>query len=283
MATPAVKRLMREARELAKPTHMYHAAPTDGDLFEWHFTIRGASGTDFEGGVYHGTISLPPEYPMKPPSIKLLTPNGRFRINTKICLSISDFHPETWQPSWSIRTVMIALIGFFPTPGEGAIGSLDTPSAERKKLARASLSWKCPGCGACMGDQLQAEQDSTEQLEKDAKDKELSSQLNFKAKPSKPDKKTGEAESSAAADQSGNDVGQDAQGEGETVTTSSAAAQTEQDASVEPASQSTPRQLLDAPALPVLPPAPDLFRYNALMGVIAAAIAFVYAKALLVA
>lgn len=28
-------------------------------------------------------------------------PNGRFETNTKICLSISNYHPEHWQPSWS--------------------------------------------------------------------------------------------------------------------------------------------------------------------------------------
>ena len=43
------------------------------NLFEWHFTIRGPEGSDFEGGIYHGRIVLPPEYPMKPPSIYLLT------------------------------------------------------------------------------------------------------------------------------------------------------------------------------------------------------------------
>lgn len=43
------------------------------NLFEWHFTIRGPSDTDFSGGIYHGRIVLPPEYPMKPPSIILLT------------------------------------------------------------------------------------------------------------------------------------------------------------------------------------------------------------------
>ena len=31
--------------------------------------------SDFEGGIYHGRISLPPEYPLKPPSIMLLTVN----------------------------------------------------------------------------------------------------------------------------------------------------------------------------------------------------------------
>jgi len=69
----AVKRLMREARELAEPTSGYSAKPLEDNLFEWHFTIRGPSGSEFEGGFYHGRIILPPEYPMKPPSIMLLT------------------------------------------------------------------------------------------------------------------------------------------------------------------------------------------------------------------
>ena len=42
-------------------------------MFEWHFTIQGPPGTDYEGGRYHGRILLPPEYPMKPPSIVILT------------------------------------------------------------------------------------------------------------------------------------------------------------------------------------------------------------------
>ncbi|KAF3844196.1 hypothetical protein F7725_013537 [Dissostichus mawsoni] len=36
------------------------------NLFEWHFSVRGPPDSDFDGGVYHGRIVLPPEYPMKP-------------------------------------------------------------------------------------------------------------------------------------------------------------------------------------------------------------------------
>jgi len=43
------------------------------NLFEWHFTIRGPADSEFDGGIYHGRIVLPPEYPMKPPSIIILT------------------------------------------------------------------------------------------------------------------------------------------------------------------------------------------------------------------
>jgi hypothetical protein len=54
----------------------------------------------------------------------MLTPSGRFQTNVKICLSISSHHPEHWQPSWSVRTALTALIAFMPSPGAGALGSL---------------------------------------------------------------------------------------------------------------------------------------------------------------
>ena len=147
LRSPAVKRLMREAQELHKATSEYSAKPLDDNLFEWHFTFRGPEGSEYEGGFYHGRIILPPEYPMKPPSIMLLNPNGRFELNKKICLSISGYHPESWRPSWSIRTAILAIIGFLPTKGEGAIGSLDYTPEERRLLARKSRSYFCPCCG----------------------------------------------------------------------------------------------------------------------------------------
>jgi len=138
---------MREAQELSEATSQYHAQPLEDNLFEWHFTVRGPADTDFEGGIYHGRIVLPTEYPMKPPNIIVLTPNGRFETNKKICLSISGHHPESWQPSWSIRAALLAIIGFMPTEGHGTIGSLDYPSEERKALARRSVSFHCDECG----------------------------------------------------------------------------------------------------------------------------------------
>ena len=99
---PAVKRIMRELRELeAETSEEFAAEPLESDIFEWMFAVRGPRGTDFEGGIYLGRISLPADYPFKPPTFMLLTPSGRWEVNTKICLSISSHHPEHWQPSWS--------------------------------------------------------------------------------------------------------------------------------------------------------------------------------------
>ena len=74
-------------------------------------------------------------------------PNGRFEVGKKICLSITGYHQETWQPSWSIRTAVLAIIGFMPSPGQGTIGSLDYTPEERRALAVRSRDWRCPECG----------------------------------------------------------------------------------------------------------------------------------------
>jgi ubiquitin-conjugating enzyme E2 J1 len=143
MSNDAVKRIMAEVRELsalnAQPGTLFHAAPMETDLFEWHFTVRGPPDTPFDGGLYHGRILLPAEYPLKAPEIILLTPNGRFEVGTRICLSVTSHHNETWQPSWGVRTILTALIGFMPSKSEG-LGALDYPPEDRRALARKSLA-----------------------------------------------------------------------------------------------------------------------------------------------
>lgn len=45
-----------------------------------------------------------------------------------------------------VRTVLTALIAFFPTPGNGAIGSLEYSSFERREFASRSAAWRCDLC-----------------------------------------------------------------------------------------------------------------------------------------
>ncbi|KAF6003282.1 Ubiquitin-conjugating enzyme E2 J1 [Cyanidiococcus yangmingshanensis] len=144
----SAKRIMQELAELARePSSLFRVRALEDDLFEVHFTIRGPTDSAFEEGLYHGRILLPPEYPYKPPEIMLLTPNGRFETGKRICLSVTQHHTETWQPSWGIRTILIALIGFMPSRGDGAVGALDFSDEERRLLARASQGWSCARCG----------------------------------------------------------------------------------------------------------------------------------------
>jgi len=88
---------------------------------EWHCTIRGPTGTEFEGGLYHFRILLPSEYPFRPPSILMLTPNGRFELNTKarsltsqLPQSFTHLSPRSVLASPTVRSVPDAMKSFHP-------------------------------------------------------------------------------------------------------------------------------------------------------------------------
>jgi ubiquitin-conjugating enzyme E2 J1 len=79
---PGIKRILADVRELQNhPTSRFIATPLEDNLFEWHFTVRGPAGSDFEGGIYHGRILLPPEYPFKPPNIVFMTVNDPLTLD----------------------------------------------------------------------------------------------------------------------------------------------------------------------------------------------------------
>ncbi|KAF8071235.1 UBC33 [Scenedesmus sp. PABB004] len=134
-------RLAKEYKSLMRePVPHIQAHPSPSNMLEWHFVLEGAPGTDFEGGYYHGRISFPPQYPFKPPSIAIMTPNGRFAVNTKLCLSITDYHPESWNPMWSVGTILTGLLSFLYDSAP-TTGSITSSPAERRRLAAESLAF----------------------------------------------------------------------------------------------------------------------------------------------
>jgi hypothetical protein len=58
--------------------------PCRSNLYEWHFTFAGPPDTVFEGGVYHGRVLLPADYPASAPHVQMMTPNGRFEVR-EVC------------------------------------------------------------------------------------------------------------------------------------------------------------------------------------------------------
>ncbi|XP_045789714.1 ubiquitin-conjugating enzyme E2 34-like [Trifolium pratense] len=138
-----VKRLQKEYRALCKePVSHIVARPSPSDILEWHYVLEGSEGTPFAGGYYYGKIKFPPEYPYKPPGISMTTPNGRFMTQKKICLSMSDFHPETWNPMWSVSSILTGLLSFMMDTSP-TTGSVTTTTAEKQRLAKSSLAFNC--------------------------------------------------------------------------------------------------------------------------------------------
>jgi ubiquitin-conjugating enzyme E2 J2 len=70
----------------------------------------------------------------------MLTPNGRFKTDFRLCLSMSDYHPDTWNPAWSVATILTGLLSFMLEDTE-TTGSIRTTEREKQLLARSSMAW----------------------------------------------------------------------------------------------------------------------------------------------
>lgn len=122
------------------PVPYITAEPLPSNILEWHYVVCGPENTPYEGGYYHGKLVFPREFPFKPPSIYMITPSGRFKPNTRLCLSISDFHPDNWNPAWSVSTILTGLLSFMNEKSP-TVGSIETTDYQKRQLAYQSLEY----------------------------------------------------------------------------------------------------------------------------------------------
>ncbi|KAF2871845.1 ubiquitin-conjugating enzyme/RWD-like protein [Massariosphaeria phaeospora] len=149
MATPAAtKRLTKEYAAISKSPPPYIVAhPSERNILEWHYIITGPAETPYENGQYWGTLMFPPDYPFAPPAIRMHTPSGRFQPSTRLCLSISDFHPKSFNPAWEVSTILTGLLSFM-TSEEMTTGSVRASDHERKLFATRTRWWNSTGGGS---------------------------------------------------------------------------------------------------------------------------------------
>ncbi|KAL8986688.1 MAG: hypothetical protein Q9177_004038 [Variospora cf. flavescens] len=144
----ANKRLTREyATITANPPPYITAHPSETNILEWHYILTGPPATPYENGQYWGTLLFPANYPFAPPSIRMHTPSGRFQPSTRLCLSISDFHPKSFNPAWEVSTILIGLMSFM-TSDEMTTGSVRASESERRYLAARTRWWNSTGGGS---------------------------------------------------------------------------------------------------------------------------------------
>jgi peroxin-4 len=85
-------------------------------LLNYLITKQGPTGTPFEGGHFHLTLTVPQQYPMAPPTAryntKIFHPNVHFKTG-EICL---DILKSTWSPAWTLQSVCQAILALLSAP-----------------------------------------------------------------------------------------------------------------------------------------------------------------------
>jgi ubiquitin-conjugating enzyme E2 J2 len=136
------KRLLGEIRLLKKDPHQYiDVAPDCKNILVWYFLVKGPEFSDFKDGYYIGKIMYSPEYPDKPPDFVMLTPNGRFIDNDKICLSNSSYHANEWDPLWNMHATLTGFLSIMLDDKENGVAHIHFSKKDREKLAKKSVEY----------------------------------------------------------------------------------------------------------------------------------------------
>lgn len=135
-----IKRIQKEYKDLTlNPIDNIIIIPDVDNIYIWHYLIFGTQ-EPYINGTYYGILTLHEDYPMKAPRIIIKTPNGRFKPDTRLCFSMSDYHQETWNPNWNIRTIMLGFYSFM-LEESSTEGSIETDFLTRQQLAKNSVNF----------------------------------------------------------------------------------------------------------------------------------------------
>ena len=114
-AKMAKKDIEAQIKKKGKLEDNFICLPDPEDVYTWYYIIW-FNEAPFKGGYYMGKVKCPDNYPANAPQINLLTENGRFSLQEDgICLSISSFHPESWNPAWKVSQIVVGLSMFWLT------------------------------------------------------------------------------------------------------------------------------------------------------------------------
>ncbi|XP_052074150.1 ubiquitin-conjugating enzyme E2-17 kDa-like isoform X2 [Mytilus californianus] len=142
----ATKRLNKELLDISKnpPSPRCSAGPLNDDMFTWEGRIMGQDGTPYAGGLFFLRITIPSDYPLKPPKVKFITKVYHLNINGQsgeICTALLKSH---WSPALSIHKLLLSILSLLGCPNPD--DPLDTDAAklyesDRKQYDKTATEW----------------------------------------------------------------------------------------------------------------------------------------------
>ena len=111
------------------------AKPQSTDKMYWDAMIIGPEDTPYSGGIFNLAISIPSDYPYKPPTVtfknKIYHPN----INEEgvICL---DILKDQWSPALTISKVLLSICSLMddPNPNDPLVSEIADLLRKNKPL-----------------------------------------------------------------------------------------------------------------------------------------------------
>ncbi|KAJ1916310.1 Ubiquitin-conjugating enzyme E2 11 [Tieghemiomyces parasiticus] len=95
------------------------AFPDSDNLYHWVGTIKGVSGTVYEGLEFKLSLRFPTDYPYSAPTIRFESPCYHPNVDTagNICL---DILKENWSAVYNVQTILLSLQSLLGEPNNAS-------------------------------------------------------------------------------------------------------------------------------------------------------------------
>ncbi|KAL1311438.1 hypothetical protein AAFC00_001599 [Neodothiora populina] len=120
--------------------------PSEQDIFKWEAKMTGPAESVYANGRFTLEISLPKEYPFKPPTIsfktKIYHPNVTNDAKGSMCLGI--LRSDSWKPPNRIREVLVLVrqILIQPQPDDAVeSGIADQYKKDKEAFDKIAREW----------------------------------------------------------------------------------------------------------------------------------------------
>ena len=111
------------------------------DLSKWGAKILGPPNTPFENGSFEIEMKFTDQYPVKPPSVKFITPMFHPNIykDGKVCVDILQ---SEWSPVQNVRTILVSLRSLLMDPNPNSPANREAAKLYRENFSKYSETIK---------------------------------------------------------------------------------------------------------------------------------------------
>ncbi|KAL1969621.1 hypothetical protein VTN77DRAFT_8174 [Rasamsonia byssochlamydoides] len=142
------KRIAKELSELVEspPAGITVELANESDLYAWKVYMKGPEDSPYQGGTFVINLTLPKEYPFKPPTVsfqtKIYHPNVSNDDKGSMCLGM--LKSDEWKPSSRIAAVLEFARQLLaePMPDDAVEGRIaEQYKNDRKRYEEVARDW----------------------------------------------------------------------------------------------------------------------------------------------
>ncbi|GAB7323918.1 hypothetical protein MBLNU13_g07341t1 [Cladosporium sp. NU13] len=133
------KRILKELQDINSQPPAGCTVNAEHDINNWEVIMQGPADSVYEGGSFKIHVTLPKDYPFKPPGIsfktKIYHPNVSNDDRGAMCLGM--LRPDEWKPPNKIKDVLalVRTVLAAPQPDD----AVETGIADQFKSDRAAF------------------------------------------------------------------------------------------------------------------------------------------------